>query len=122
MTDSQTMYGGKGAISVAECCVVVDSVDRKSILSITRAVQLLLLTSGELRYSIQYYSREPPLDPKTKATQIFIKYMHDIVLQISFLDINSQNGLPAQKNAPSQKNCFSKKSVFTCPSTTSRNI
>ena len=34
MTDSQTMYGGKGAISVAECCVVVDSVDRKSILSI----------------------------------------------------------------------------------------
>ena len=47
MTDSQTMYGGKGAISVAECCVVVDSVDRKSILSITRAVELLPLTSGE---------------------------------------------------------------------------
>ena len=24
--------------------------------------------------------REPPLDPKIKATQIFIKYMHDLVL------------------------------------------
>ena len=36
-------------------------------------------------------NREPPLDPKIKATQIFIKYVHDIVLEISILDINSQN-------------------------------
>ena len=26
-----------------------------------------------------------------ELTQIFIKYMHDIVLKISYLDINSQN-------------------------------
>ena len=26
-----------------------------------------------------------------RAAMIFIKYMHDIVLKISFLDINSQN-------------------------------
>ena len=36
-------------------------------------------------------SRELPLVTKHTLTQIFIKYMHDIVLQISFLDINSQN-------------------------------
>ena len=37
------------------------------------------------------YSRETSLDSNPKSTQIFIKYMHDIVLEISFLDINSQN-------------------------------
>ena len=36
-------------------------------------------------------SRETSLDSNPKSTQIFIKYMHDIVLEISFLDINSQN-------------------------------
>ena len=37
------------------------------------------------------YSREPPLVTKHALTQIFIKYMYDIVLEISILDINSQN-------------------------------
>ena len=37
------------------------------------------------------YVREPPLVTKHTLTQIFIKYMHDIVLEISILDINSQN-------------------------------
>ena len=36
-------------------------------------------------------TRKLPLVTKHTLTQIFIKYMHDIVLQISFLDINSQN-------------------------------
>ena len=36
-------------------------------------------------------SRSGPLLPNDILTQIFIKYMHDIVLKISFLDINSQN-------------------------------
>ena len=36
-------------------------------------------------------SRETSLVTKHKSTQIFIKYIHDIVLQISFLDIYSQN-------------------------------
>ena len=36
-------------------------------------------------------NRETSLDSNPKSTQIFIKYMHDIVLEISFLDINSQN-------------------------------
>ena len=40
-------------------------------------------------------SRETSLDSNPKATQIFIKYMHDIVLKISFLDINSQNWITA---------------------------
>ena len=35
--------------------------------------------------------RELPLVTKHALTQIFMKYMHDIVLEISFLDINSQN-------------------------------
>ena len=36
-------------------------------------------------------NREPPVVTKHALTQIFIKYMHDIVLEISILDINSQN-------------------------------
>ena len=36
-------------------------------------------------------NRETSLNSNPKSTQIFIKYMHDIVLEISFLDINSQN-------------------------------
>ena len=36
-------------------------------------------------------SRSGPLLPNDLLTQIFIKYMHDIVLKISFLDIHSQN-------------------------------
>ena len=35
--------------------------------------------------------REPPLVTKHTLTQIFVKYMHDIVLEISILDINSKN-------------------------------
>ena len=35
--------------------------------------------------------REPPLVTKHTLTHIFIKYMHDIVLEISISDINSQN-------------------------------
>ena len=34
-------------------------------------------------------NRETSLDPKTKATQNFMKYIRDIVLEISFLDINT---------------------------------
>ena len=37
------------------------------------------------------FIRETSLNSNPKSTQIFIKYMHDIVLEISFLDINSQN-------------------------------
>ena len=37
------------------------------------------------------YIREGPVVENQEATQIFIKYMYDIVLEISFLDINSQN-------------------------------
>ena len=37
------------------------------------------------------YSREGPVSGNQEATQIFIKYMYDLVLEISFLDINYQN-------------------------------
>ena len=37
------------------------------------------------------YIREGPVSGNQEAAQIFIKYMYDIVLEISFLDINSQN-------------------------------
>ena len=43
------------------------------------------------QHTVTVYIRETSLDSNPKSTQIFIKYMHDIVLQISFLDINSQN-------------------------------
>ena len=36
-------------------------------------------------------TREGPVSGNQEAAQIFIKYMYDIVLEISFLDINSQN-------------------------------
>merc|ERR1739836_63897 len=36
-------------------------------------------------------TREGPVSGNQEAAQIFIKYMYDIVLVISFLDINSQN-------------------------------
>ena len=42
-------------------------------------------------YCLWILSRETSVDSNSKLTQIFIKYMHDIVLEISFLDINSQN-------------------------------
>ena len=35
--------------------------------------------------------REGSVVENQELTQIFIKYMHDIVVKISFLDINSQN-------------------------------
>ena len=34
------------------------------------------------------YIREGPVSGNQEAAQIFIKYMYDIVLEISFLDIN----------------------------------
>ena len=34
------------------------------------------------------YTRVGPLSGDQEATQIFIIYMHDIVLEISFLDLN----------------------------------
>ena len=37
------------------------------------------------------YIREGPVSGNQEATQIFIKYMYGLVLEISFLDINSQN-------------------------------
>ena len=37
------------------------------------------------------FIREGPVSGNQEAAQIFIKYMYDIVLEISFLDINSQN-------------------------------
>ena len=37
------------------------------------------------------YTSTISLVENQELTQIFIKYMHDIVLKISFLDINSQN-------------------------------
>ena len=44
-------------------------------------------------YSQVYYiaTREGMVSGNQKVTKIFIKYMHEIVLHISFLDINSQN-------------------------------
>ena len=37
------------------------------------------------------HTREGPVSGNQEAAQIFIKYIYDIVLEISFLDINSQN-------------------------------
>ena len=40
---------------------------------------------------LQVYIREISVVENQELTQIYIKYMYDIVLKISFLDINSQN-------------------------------
>ena len=37
------------------------------------------------------FIREGPVSGNQEAAMIFIKYIYDIVLEISFLDINSQN-------------------------------
>ena len=42
--------------------------------------QYYILTHILYTYSAYMQTRELPLDPKIKATRIFIKYMHDIVL------------------------------------------
>ena len=42
-------------------------------------------------HSTQVIVREGPVSGNQEAAQIFIKYMYDIVLEISFLDTNSQN-------------------------------
>ena len=63
--------------------------------SMSNFLKKKLLSSSNENYILLDYrclmTREPPLVTKHTLTQIFIKYMHDIVLQISFLDINSQN-------------------------------
>ena len=43
------------------------------------------------RHVSTVYIREGPVVDNQEAAQIFIKYMHDIVLEISFLEINSQS-------------------------------
>ena len=49
------------------------------------------ISTASLDHPMYVVNRETSLDSNPKSTQIFIKYMHDIVLEISFLDINSQN-------------------------------
>ena len=44
-----------------------------------------------LYFYIYILIREGPVSGNQEAAQTFIKYMYDIVLDISFLDINSQN-------------------------------
>ena len=43
------------------------------------------------KYLIIICTRDGPVSGNQEAAQIFIKYIYDIVLKISFLDINSQN-------------------------------
>ena len=53
-----------------------------------KKIQQLQVASAELHV---LDSREGPVSGNQEAAQIFIKFMYDIVLEISFLDINSQN-------------------------------
>ena len=43
------------------------------------------------RHVSTVYIREGPVVDNQEAAQIFIKYKYDMVLEISFLDNNSQN-------------------------------
>ena len=48
-------------------------------------------------------SREGPVSGNQEAAQIFIKYMYDIVLEISFLDINDWPNLSRSNRKLLQK-------------------
>ena len=52
-----------------------------------------LIAQIKIPHRCTYFTitREGPVSGNQEATQIFIKYMYDLVLEISFLDINSQN-------------------------------
>ena len=47
--------------------------------------------SLKIKYCFDISSREGPVVGNQEAAQIFIKYRYDLVFEISFLDINSQN-------------------------------
>ena len=62
---------------------------RKIILDILKSDLVIAI----LRYEGYSCSREGSVVENQELTQIFIKYMHDIVLKISFLDLNNSPNL-----------------------------
>ena len=50
-----------------------------------------LISPKDAGSSYHISTREGPVSGNQEAAMIFIKYIYDIVLEISFLDINSQN-------------------------------
>ena len=74
---------------IGQCVGYVTTVELRNEAFVTGKV---MEVDGFMYVSVRcFLSREGSVVENQELTQNFIKYMHDIVLKISFLDVNSQN-------------------------------